>query len=102
MMTMMMMRLQIKIPVSSVTDIVKMNTAMIIPNAVGIFTASNKVRRIAGALQQLRPLITRVSFLVKFKCIQHVRLLLASPWSRLWASRLQNYCVLSSDVHFSH
>jgi len=35
---------QIKIPVSSVTDIVKMNTAMIIPNAVGIFTATNKVR----------------------------------------------------------
>ena len=35
--------LQIKISVSSVTDVVKMNTAMIIPNAVGIFTDSHKV-----------------------------------------------------------
>jgi len=37
--------LQIRIAVSSVTDVVKMNTVMIIPNAVGIFTASHKVRR---------------------------------------------------------
>jgi len=35
---------QIRIAVSAVTDVVKMNTAMFIPNAVGIFTASNKVR----------------------------------------------------------
>jgi len=40
----MLWRLQIKISVSSVTDVVKMNTAVIIPNAVGIFTADNKVR----------------------------------------------------------
>ena len=43
--------LQIKIAVSSVTDIIKMNTVMIIPNAVGIFTAADKVRACSAVNQ---------------------------------------------------
>jgi len=48
---------QITIAVSSVTDVVKMNTAMIIPNAVGIYTTDNKVRPIRVCTVQPRLLI---------------------------------------------